>query len=117
MQYEGIRQGVYVKIVLRRVPYEFTKGFRPTLPLILGGLLANESTMGLITARIKRHRWHRKVLKSDDVLTFSIGWRRYQVSKLHLSLSLPLSSLFFSPSYFPYQRRYLLVHPNLLDGR
>jgi ribosome biogenesis protein BMS1 len=98
MQYEGIRQGVYVKIVLRRVPYEFTKGFRPTLPLILGGLLANESSMGLITARVKRHRWHRKVLKSDDVLTFSIGWRRYQViltSSVSVSL---LPSLISRPS-------------------
>lgn len=79
MQYEGVRQGVYVKVVLRHVPFEFTKGFRPSLPLILGGLLAHESNMGIITARVKRHRWHRKLLKSDDVLTFSIGWRRYQV--------------------------------------
>lgn len=68
-----------MKIVLKRVPYEFTKGFKPTIPLILGGLLAHESTMGIITARVKRHRWHKKVLKSDDVLTFSVGWRRYQV--------------------------------------
>ena len=70
---------MYVRIVLRGVPVEFIKGFRPHLPLILGGLLPHECTMGLVSARVKRHRWHKKLLKSNDVLTFSVGWRRYQV--------------------------------------
>ena len=77
-QHEGVRQGVYCRIVLSDVPVEFLKGFQPTKPLILGGLLPHESNMGLITARVKRHRWYKKILKSNDVITFSVGWRRYQ---------------------------------------
>lgn len=77
-QHEGIRQGVYCRIVISGIPVEFLKGFQSTKPLILGGLLPHESNMGLVSARVKRHRWHKKVLKSNDVITFSVGWRRYQ---------------------------------------
>ncbi|PRQ48778.1 putative ribosome biogenesis protein BMS1/TSR1 [Rosa chinensis] len=28
--------------------------------------------------RLKRHRWHKKVLKTSDPIVVSIGWRRYQ---------------------------------------
>lgn len=32
----------------------------------------------LFQARLKRHRWHKKVLKTRDPIIVSIGWRRYQ---------------------------------------
>lgn len=67
-----------MRIVLRKVPVEFTEGFKPHLPVILGGLLPHESELGYIHARVKRHRWHKRILKSSDPLIFSIGWRRYQ---------------------------------------
>ena len=77
--YEGYAQGMYVRIVLKDVPNEFLENFHPSRPVIIGGLLANETKMGYIAARVKRHRWHKKVLKSQDPLLFSIGWRRFQV--------------------------------------
>jgi ribosome biogenesis protein BMS1 len=61
LRYEGFRQGLYVRIVIKAVPAEFSRHFRPTLPVVLGGLLPHETSMGLIRARVKRHRWHRKV--------------------------------------------------------
>jgi ribosome biogenesis protein BMS1 len=60
------------------VAYEFTANFRAQLPVVMGGLLPHETAMGFINARVKRHRWHKRILKSNDPLIFSIGWRRFQ---------------------------------------
>jgi len=46
--------------------------------MLLGGLLPGESRMGLVQMRVKRHRWHPKLLKSGDAMLVSVGWRRYQ---------------------------------------
>jgi ribosome biogenesis protein BMS1 len=34
--------------------------------------------MGELQARVKKHRWHKKILKNKNPLVFSIGWRRFQ---------------------------------------
>lgn len=81
---EGFRQGCYVRVLIRKVSADFLRHFRPHLPVILGGLLPHERTngeanMGYLQARVKRHRWHKRILKSNDPVIFSVGWRRFQV--------------------------------------
>jgi ribosome biogenesis protein BMS1 len=76
--HEGYRAGLYVRILIRNVPKEFSANFQPSLPVILGGLGPQEMSLGIIRARVIRHRWHKKILKSNDPLIFSIGWRRFQ---------------------------------------
>lgn len=77
-QLEGFPPGTYVRIVLEDMPYEFAAHFSPKYPVIVGGLLATEDTFGYVQVRLKKHRWHPKVLKNQDPLVFSIGWRRFQ---------------------------------------
>lgn len=75
---EGFRSGMYAKIVIEGMASEFVTTFNPRMPIIIGGLSATEDRFGFVQVRIKRHRWHKKILKTNDPLIFSLGWRRFQ---------------------------------------
>uniref|UniRef100_A0A7S2WQ77 Ribosome biogenesis protein BMS1/TSR1 C-terminal domain-containing protein n=1 Tax=Eucampia antarctica TaxID=49252 RepID=A0A7S2WQ77_9STRA len=78
IRHEGFRQGIYCRIRMDGIPCEFLEGFVPELPLVLGGLTPQETNRGYVRCRFKKHRWHKRILKCNDPLVFSVGWRRFQ---------------------------------------
>ncbi|KAF2401948.1 DUF663-domain-containing protein [Trichodelitschia bisporula] len=80
---EGYKAGTYVRIILEAVPYEFSAGFNSRYPIIIGGLTPTEERFGFVQVRIKRHRWHKKILKTNDPLIISLGWRRFQTMPVY----------------------------------
>lgn len=80
---EGFKAGTYARLILNDVPYEFCAKFDPRMPLIIGGITATEERFGFVQTRIKRHRWHKKILKTNDPLIFSLGWRRFQTMPIY----------------------------------
>ncbi|GME78475.1 unnamed protein product [Ambrosiozyma monospora] len=69
---EGFRAGSYVKITFDQLPMEFIENFDPHYPIIVGGLLQTEDRFGFLNVRIRRHRWHKKILKTNDPLILSL---------------------------------------------
>ncbi|XP_044466219.1 ribosome biogenesis protein bms1 isoform X2 [Mangifera indica] len=78
LEIEGFRTGTYVRLEMHGVPFEMVEYFDPFHPILVGGIGLGEENVGYMQARLKRHRWHRKVLKTRDPIIVSIGWRRFQ---------------------------------------
>ena len=52
VQYEGFRPGMYVRVEIQGMPWEFVNNFEPSYPVVLGGLLSGEDDIGFLQVRI-----------------------------------------------------------------
>ncbi|KAK1325694.1 hypothetical protein QJS10_CPA01g02755 [Acorus calamus] len=83
LEIEGYRTGCYLRLEIHDVPFEMVEHFDPCHPILVGGIGLGEENVGYMQASLKRHRWHRKVLKTKDPIIVSIGWRRYQTIPIY----------------------------------
>ncbi|CAG9331632.1 unnamed protein product [Blepharisma stoltei] len=74
----GIPKGTYVKIEIKGMSEELFEKIVPECPILLCGLKPLENSLGYVRARFKKHRWAKKILKNNDPLVISMGWRRFQ---------------------------------------
>ncbi|MFQ6624704.1 hypothetical protein Gotur_003321, partial [Gossypium turneri] len=83
LEIEGFRTGMYLRLEVQDVPFEMIEYFDPSHPILVGGIGLGEENVGYMQTRLKRHRWHKKVLKTRDPIIVSIGWRRYQTTPVY----------------------------------
>jgi len=84
----GISSGNYARIELADLPDNFEQLYDHCKPMIIGGLLEHEvvqdkTQLPFAICRVRRHRWHPKILKSRDPLILSCGWRRFQSAPIY----------------------------------
>lgn len=72
-----ITKGSYVRIQLGQVPEKVFKKFSEE-PVILSQLATGESQMGFLMVKLKKHRFYRNQLKTNDPLIVSLNFHKYQ---------------------------------------
>lgn len=86
LEIEGFRAGLYVRMSFKNIPSEFVENFDPSYPILIGALNMAEENVGLVSCKVKKHRWYRKILKTNDPLIISLGWRRFQTVPVYAKI-------------------------------
>eukprot|EP01091_Cochliopodium_minus_P001645 TRINITY_DN1153_c0_g1_i1.p1 TRINITY_DN1153_c0_g1~~TRINITY_DN1153_c0_g1_i1.p1 ORF type:complete len:455 (+),score=172.17 TRINITY_DN1153_c0_g1_i1:268-1632(+) len=81
--YKGYGAGYYVRIICKGVPGRFIQYHEGKFPVIMGGVLNNEKDLTILEVRLKKHRWYNTVLKTNNPIIYSIGWRRFESLPLY----------------------------------
>ena len=80
--YGIFKLGTYIRIDLKKVKRKYANHFDPNHPIILSTLSHQESEkqMSFIKIRFNKHLWFPKILKTNDPIILSIGWRKFQTT-------------------------------------
>ncbi|XP_053605038.1 ribosome biogenesis protein BMS1 homolog [Plodia interpunctella] len=83
IEVEGFRPGLYVRMLFKNMPSEFVCNFDASYPILIGALNMAEQNIGFVSCKVKKHRWYKKILKTNDPLIISLGWRRFQTLPIY----------------------------------
>lgn len=83
IEVEGFRPGLYVRMLFKGLPAEFVTNTDPSYPILIGALNMAEQNIGFVSCKVKKHRWYKKILKTNDPLIISLGWRRFQTLPIY----------------------------------
>lgn len=83
IEVEGFRPGLYVRMLFKNMPSELVTNFDASYPLLIGALNMAEQNIGFVSCKVKKHRWYKKILKTNDPLIISLGWRRFQTLPIY----------------------------------
>lgn len=83
IEVEGFRPGLYVRMLFKNMPSEFVSNFDSSYPILIGALNMAEQNIGFVSCKVKKHRWYKKILKTNDPLIISLGWRRFQTIPIY----------------------------------
>lgn len=83
IEVEGFRPGLYVRMLFKNISSEFVTNFDSSYPILIGALNMAEQNIGFVSCKVKKHRWYKKILKTNDPLIISLGWRRFQTLPIY----------------------------------
>ena len=74
--------GQFVRILIKNVPKECVDAMNWRRPVVIGGVTASENRLCQLSLKVKRHRWFPKLLKTQEPVLVSVGWRRFQAQPI-----------------------------------
>ena len=77
-EYGIFEKGTYVRIDIKQIKRKFLDHFRIDYPIILCTTNIQETNFGFLKIKFSKHIWYPKILKTNDPIIFSIGWRKFQ---------------------------------------
>lgn len=83
VEVEGFRPGLYIRMLFKNMSSEFVTNFDESYPILIGSLNIAEQNIGFVSCKVKKHRWYKKILKTNDPLIISLGWRRFQTLPIY----------------------------------
>ena len=80
--YGIFRLGTYIRIDIKKIKRKNANHFDPNRPIVLSTLSfqETENQLGFIKIRFSKHLWFPKILKTNDPVILSIGWRKFQTT-------------------------------------
>jgi ribosome biogenesis protein BMS1 len=82
-EYGIFEKGVYVRVDIRKIKKKYIDHFKVDLPIILCTTNIQENSFGFLKIKLTKHLWHPKILKTNDPIIFSIGWRKFQTTPVY----------------------------------
>lgn len=74
--------GKYVRVDVKKIEAKYAKQFSSSKPLMLCSVDIHEQALSFMKVRLEKHLYYPKILKSQDPIIYSIGWRRFQTTAL-----------------------------------
>lgn len=76
-------KGLYIRIDIKKIKRKHANNFKPDFPLILCTTNLQENSFGFLKLKLTKHLWYPKILKNNDPIILSIGWRKFQVTPIY----------------------------------
>jgi ribosome biogenesis protein BMS1 len=76
-------KGSYVRLDIKRIKRKYVDHFKIEYPIVLCTTNIQENSMGFIKIKFSKHIWHPKIMKTNDPIILSIGWRKFQTTPIY----------------------------------
>jgi ribosome biogenesis protein BMS1 len=82
-EYGIFERGSYVRVDIKKVKKKYIEHFKVDYPIVLCTTNIQESSFGFLKIKFTKHLWHPKILKTNDPIILSIGWRKFQTTPIY----------------------------------
>jgi ribosome biogenesis protein BMS1 len=82
-EFGHFEKGSYVRIDIKKIKRKNVEHFKIEYPIVLCTTNIQESSLGFMKIRLGKHIWHPKILKTNDPIILSIGWRKFQTTPIY----------------------------------